>query len=71
MKLALASAPVISPPDFSCRLHVATDASLTGIGGIIYYIKNDIVHYVAMASRKLSSSEQNYSTTKRELLAVV
>ena len=71
LKLALASAPVISPPDFSCRLHVATDASLTGIGGIIYYIKNDIVHYVAMASRKLSSSEQNYSTTKRELLAVV
>lgn len=71
LKLALASAPVISPPDFSCRLHVATDASLTGIGGIIYYIKNDTVHYVAMASRKLSSSEQNYSTTKRELLAVV
>lgn len=71
LKLALASAPVISPPDFSCRLHVATDASLTGIGGIIYYIKNNTVHYVAMASRKLSTSEQNYSTTKRELLAVV
>jgi transposase InsO family protein len=71
LQTALASAPVLSPPDFRYRLHVATDASNSGIGGIIYYIKENKVHYIAMASRKLSTSEMNYSTTKRELLAVV
>ena len=71
LQTALASAPVLSPVDFAYRLHVATDASNSGIGGIIYYIKNDCIHYVAMASRKLSVSELNYSTTKRELLAIV
>ena len=71
LKLALASAPCITPPDFSYRMHVATDASVSGIGGILYFIKNDTIHYVAMASRSLSPSERNYSTTKRELLAIV
>lgn len=71
LQTALASALVLSPPDFRYRLHVATDASNSGIGGIIYYIKENKVYYIAMASRKLSTSELNYSTTKRELLAVV
>jgi transposase InsO family protein len=71
LQAALSSALVLSPPDFRYRFHVATDASKTGIGGVIYYIKNDTVHYVTMASRKLSTSEMNYSTTKRELLAIV
>lgn len=68
---ALSSAPVLSPPDMSYGIHVATDASVTGIGGIMYQIVDDHIRYIGMASRKLSVSEQNYSTTKRELLAVV
>ena len=71
IKFALANAPCLTPPDFLYRMHVATDASLSGIGEIIYFIKNDTIHYVAMASRSLSPSERNHSTTKRELLAIV
>ncbi|KAK4512904.1 uncharacterized protein ATC70_003614 [Mucor velutinosus] len=68
---ALSSPVALSPVDFRYKLHVATDASATAIGGIIYYIKDGVVHYVVMASRKLSPSEMAYSTTKRELLAIV
>ncbi|KAK4519443.1 uncharacterized protein ATC70_009679 [Mucor velutinosus] len=68
---ALSSPIALSPVDFRYKLHVATDASATAIGGIIYYIKDGVVHYVVMASRKLSPSEMAYSTTKRELLAIV
>jgi len=71
LQAALSSPVALSPVDFRFTLHVATDASATAIGGIIYYIKNKVVHYVVMASRKLSPSEMAYSTTKRELLAIV
>lgn len=71
LQTALASSAALSPIDFRYKIHVATDASSTAIGGIIYYIKNNTVHYVTMASRKLSKSEMAYSTTKRELLAIV
>lgn len=71
LQAALSSPVALSPVDFRYKLHVATDASATAIGGIIYYIKDNVVHYVTMASRKLSPSEMAYSTTKRELLAIV
>lgn len=71
LKHALANAPVISPPVLGKRFHVATDASVTGIGAMLYQIIDNEVKFVAFASRKLSISERNYSTTKRELLAVV
>ncbi|KAG2212105.1 hypothetical protein INT45_003662 [Circinella minor] len=71
LQTALASSAALSPIDFRYKIHVATDASATAIGGIIYYIKDNTVHYVTMASRKLSKSEMAYSTTKRELLAIV
>jgi transposase InsO family protein len=71
LKYALANAPVISPPVIGQRFHVATDASVSGIGAMLYQIIDNEVKFVALASRKLSVSERNYSTTKRELLAVV
>ena len=37
LKLAFASAVILSPYDPKYRLHVATDASKYGIGGVVYY----------------------------------
>jgi hypothetical protein len=70
LKDALTMALVLSPPDFSIRFHLATDASLTAIGAVLYQIVDDEIRYVGLISRKLSVSERNYSTTKRELLAI-
>jgi len=71
LKDALCMAPVISTVRSDVRLQVATDASLSGIGGILYQIVDNEIKYIGLVSRKLSVSERNYSTTKRELLAVV
>ncbi|KAG2210721.1 hypothetical protein INT45_013565 [Circinella minor] len=71
MKLALVSAPLIHCIDYQYPLHVATDASNTGISGVLYMLVNTEKRFVAMASRALNKVESNYSTTRRELLAIV
>lgn len=71
LKIALTSTPVISPADFSQPFYVGTDGSSVSIGGICYQVIDKVVKYVAFASRVLSKSERNYSTTRRELLAVL
>lgn len=38
LKEALTMALMLSPPDFSARFHLATDASLTAIGSILYQL---------------------------------
>jgi hypothetical protein len=71
LQKALSSAPLIHAIDYRFPLHVATDASNTGISGVLYMRVDNEVRYVAMASRALSGSELHFSTTRREILAVV
>ncbi|KAG1164959.1 hypothetical protein G6F36_013596 [Rhizopus arrhizus] len=70
IQTALSNAPVLSIPDMRHELQLATDASNTGIGGVLYQIIDDKTRYIGFAARALSKSEMNYSTTKRELLAI-
>jgi hypothetical protein len=68
---AISSVPVLRYPDLSQPFCVATDASNDGIRAVLYQvIQNEICH-IAFIARALSKSERNYSTTKRELLAVI
>ena len=67
VKEMLVKAPVLVLPDFSKPFTVVTDASELGIGAVL--LQED--HPVAFESRKLSSAEQAYSTTDKEMLAVV
>jgi hypothetical protein len=75
LKKALASAPVLAFPDFSKQFILQCDASKTAIGGVCLqlhvvngrYIYKPIVFF----GRKLSPTEQRYSTTEREMLALV
>ncbi|KAG2228634.1 hypothetical protein INT48_001503, partial [Thamnidium elegans] len=71
LKIALASAPLIHPIDYNYPIHVATDASHNAISGILYMQKGNEKKYVAMASRGLTNVERCYSTTRRELLAII
>ncbi|CDH61470.1 hypothetical protein RO3G_12673 [Lichtheimia corymbifera JMRC:FSU:9682] len=71
IKAAMQEAPVLSPPDLRYPFCVATDASKNGIGAVLYQVINDRYHYIGFMARSLTKSERNYSTTKRELLAIV
>jgi hypothetical protein len=67
LKHRLTEAPLLRTPDESKTYRVVTVASDIGLGGVLLQEG----HPIAYESRKLNSAEQNYTTTEREMLAVV
>ena len=67
----LSSSPVLLLPDLSLPFVVRTDASSTGIGGVLLQEKDDHLHPICFVSRKLLDRETRYSTIERECLAIV
>lgn len=63
--------PILQYPDFEKPFVLTTDASNVAIGSVLSQgtIGSDLP--VAYASRTLNTHEQNYSTTEKELLAIV
>ena len=75
LKKALASSPILEFPDFDKQFVIQCDASKTSIGGVCLqaHILNGkiILKPVMFFGRKLTTTEQRYSTTGREMLAIV
>ena len=71
LKSKLISPPILRYPDYSRRFVLTTDASNEGLGAVLSQgeIGKDLP--VAFASRSLNKAERNYSTTEKELLAIV
>jgi hypothetical protein len=69
LKNILLSDVLLSYPDLNHPFKVATDASQSGLGAVLYQELDGKKHYVLFASRALTISEKNYGITKRELLA--
>ncbi|KAI5737937.1 hypothetical protein M8J77_000914 [Diaphorina citri] len=69
-KQALVSDVTLAFPDPQQDLLLMTDASNTAIGGAVHQVQNGIVRPLAFFSRKLSPTEEKYSTYDRELLAI-
>ena len=67
----LASQPVLSLPDLRKPFIVRTDASSTGLGGVLLQDHEGVLHPVTFVSRKLLPREARYSTIERECLAIV
>jgi ribosomal protein L31 len=67
LKHLLTEAPLLRTLDESKTYRVVTDASDIRLGGVLLLEG----HLIADESRKLNSAEQNYTTTEREMLAVV
>ncbi|CAM8934263.1 unnamed protein product [Rhodiola kirilowii] len=71
IKAALTSAPIIQAPDWTQPFEIMCDASDYAVGAVLGQRKEKkpvVIHY---ASRTLDAAQQNYSTTEKELLAVI
>ncbi|KAI3714739.1 hypothetical protein L6452_21698 [Arctium lappa] len=71
LKDALVTAPVIVTPDWSLPFELMTDASDWAVGAVLGQRKNKIFHSIYYASKTLNEAQINYTTTEKELLAVV
>ena len=63
-------APVLGYADYSSPFVVHTDASLDGLGAVVYQKQDGKDRVISYASRRLSPSERNYPVHKLEFLAL-
>ncbi|GAU43740.1 hypothetical protein TSUD_365890 [Trifolium subterraneum] len=71
LKKALTSAPIIQPPDWSIPFEIMCDASNYAVGVVLAQRVDKAAHVIYYASRTLDSAQANYTTTEKELLAIV
>jgi hypothetical protein len=72
LKKSLTSYPILRAPDFKRKFFLKTDASHYALGIILGQLDNDNNEYVvAYASKLFKGAELNYSTSRKECLAVV
>ena len=72
LKQKLITAPILIYPDFEKEFILFTDASYSGLGAVLAQLDADgKEHVVAYASRGLLGSEQRYSATEIECLAII
>ncbi|PRQ41776.1 putative nucleotidyltransferase, Ribonuclease H [Rosa chinensis] len=67
----LTEAPIIMPPDWNLPFELMCDASDYAIGAVLGQRVDKLPHAIYYASRTLNDAQLNYSTTEKELLAVV
>jgi hypothetical protein len=71
LKKILTSTPVIQPPKWGAPFKIMCDASDYAIGAVLCQRIDKLPHVIYNASRTLNDAQLNYSTTDKELLAVV
>ena len=71
LKKSLSSAPIVQPPDWSLPFELMYDASDYAMGAVLGQTKEKIPYAIYYASRTLIDAQLNYSTTEKELLAVI
>ena len=71
LKSKLTSPPILGYPDFSQPFILHSDASANAIGAVLSQLQSGKETVISYWSRQLSKAERNYSTIKREALAVI
>ncbi|GJU04989.1 uncharacterized protein Tco_1121419 [Tanacetum coccineum] len=71
LKELLTSSPIIQPPDWNLPFEIMSDASNYVVGAVLGQRVGRSAHVIYYTSRTLDSAQCNYSTTEKELLAIV
>ncbi|KAK8933442.1 hypothetical protein KSP39_PZI015251 [Platanthera zijinensis] len=71
LKKSLVSAPIVRAPDWTSSFILMCDASNYAVGVVLGQIHDKIFHVIYYASKTLINAQINYTTTEKELLAVV
>lgn len=73
LKKSLSAEPVLLPYDDSFELVLTTDASITGLGGVLEAVddKDNCLGVIEYFSKSLGPSEKNYGVGDLEMLAII
>jgi hypothetical protein len=71
LKSLLTSAPAIQPPDWSLPFVIMCDVSDYAVSNVLGQRKDKKPYVIYYASKTLNCAQMNYTTTEKELLAVV
>ncbi|KAK9209124.1 hypothetical protein WN944_001488 [Citrus x changshan-huyou] len=71
LKKLLTSSPIIQPPNWDLPFEIMCDASDYVIGAVLGQRLDRVPYVIYYASMTLNDAQLNYSTTEKEMLAVV
>ncbi|CAM8905466.1 unnamed protein product [Rhodiola kirilowii] len=71
LKTALTSDPIVQPPDWELPFELMCDASDYAVGAVLGQRIVKKLHVVYYASKVLAGAAVNYTTTEKEMLAIV
>ena len=71
LKKSLTTSPILQVPDWDLPFEIMCDASNFVVGAVLGQRKERVPHVIYYASKILSDAQKNYTTTEKELLAVV
>ncbi|XP_058217607.1 uncharacterized protein LOC131328718 [Rhododendron vialii] len=71
LKSSLTSPPIVQTPDWNLPFELMCDASDYAVGAVLGQRKDKNPYVIYYASKTLNEAQMNYSTTEKELLAVV
>ncbi|KAL4342245.1 hypothetical protein GQ457_08G021830 [Hibiscus cannabinus] len=71
LKQKLVTAPIVEPPDWKLPFELMCDASDYAVGAVLGQKKGKIFHPIYYAIKTLNDAQVNYTTTEKEMLAVI
>ncbi|KAL4302313.1 hypothetical protein GQ457_10G008720 [Hibiscus cannabinus] len=71
LKQKLVTALIVEPPDWKLPFELMCDASDYAVGAVLGQRKGKIFHPIYYASKTLNDAQVNYTTTEKEMLAVI
>ena len=71
IKFRLVEAPIMAKPDWNREFEIMCDASDFAMGAVLGQKDEKVFKAIYYASKTFNEAQENYSTTEKEMLAIV